>query len=248
HEYRLANPGSDFEGFYDIDGDGTLDEISLTAKQMGYPEVGRKYYAVELTFKRRFADNWMLQGSYTWSHLYGNYEGWTNSDIGCCQPGTNQIFDFPGLTDYANGDLPQDRRHNLKLFGTYAFNSGFQFGGNLYLRSGRPINSLGVHPTDPGAALYGPMSFFTNGEPMPRGSQGTTDTLWGLDTMFKYGLVMGGFNIDLRLDVFNIFDSDEVTEVNEFGEMSLGVANPNYRRPTHHQSARSVRFGVGLHF
>jgi len=59
---------------------------------------------------------------------------------------------------------------------------------------------------------------------------------------------MGGFNIDFRLDIFNIFDGDGVTEVNEFGEMSLGVANPHYRRPTHHQSARSVRLGVGLHF
>jgi len=101
HEYRLANPGSDFEGFYDLDGDGEYDRISMSAEELGYPEAVRKYYAVELTFKRRFADNWMLQGSYTWSHLYGNYEGWTNSDIGSCDPGTNQIFDFPGLTDYA---------------------------------------------------------------------------------------------------------------------------------------------------
>ena len=56
-----------------------------------------------------------------------------------------------------------------------------------------------------------------------------------------------------ELDVFNLFDQSAVTEVNEYAEQdSISppnyVANPNYKLPTHYQSPRAVRFGVGLNF
>ena len=248
HEYRLANPGSDFEGFYDVDGDGTLDEVNLTAEEMGYPEAVRTYYAMEFTFKRRFADNWMLQGSYTWSHLYGNYEGYVNSEIGQDDAGITQSFDFAALMDNADGNLPQDRRHNFKVFGAYAFDGGLQLGGNFYYTSGRPVNSLGEHPTDPFAAQYGAFSFFTDGVALPRGSQGTTDDMWGIDGMIKYDFMLGNTNMNVRLDVFNMFDQSASTEVNEQGELSLGSPNTRYAQTTRYQQPRRVRVGFGLNF
>ncbi|RLE26960.1 MAG: hypothetical protein DRJ65_04215, partial [Acidobacteria bacterium] len=248
HEYRLANPGSDFEGFYDVDGDGTLDEVNLTAEEMGYPEAVRTYYAMEFTFKRRFADNWMLQGSYTWSHLYGNYEGYVNSEIGQDDAGITQSFDFAALMDNADGNLPQDRRHNFKVFGAYAFDGGLQLGGNFYYTSGRPVNSLGEHPTDPFAAQYGAFSFFTDGVALPRGSQGTTDDMWGIDGMIKYDFMLGNTNMNVRLDVFNMFDQSASTEVNEQGELSLGSPNTRYAQTTRYQQPRRVRIGFGLNF
>jgi hypothetical protein len=51
HEYRLTNPGEDFAGWYDVNGDGELDPISWTGEEGLYPEPERKYYAVELTAK-----------------------------------------------------------------------------------------------------------------------------------------------------------------------------------------------------
>ena len=254
HEYRLGNPGSDFTGYYDVDGDGELDEVTLTAEAMGYPEAVRNYYALEFSFKRRFADNWMLQGSYTWSHLYGNYEGYVNSEIGQDDAGITQSFDFAALMDNADGNLPQDRRHNLKMFGAYAFDGGLQLGGNFYYASGRPVNSLGFHPTDPFAYQYDAFSFFTDGVATPRGSQGTTDDMWGLDAMIKYDFQVGSMDMNVRLDVFNLFDQSASTEVQEGAELGYnqdtGDSTPNdrYKQTTHYQQPRRVRIGFGLNF
>ena len=83
-EYRLTNPGGYFTGYIQDD-DGNFIPVAFdqtTVGQYGFPEPVRKYYAADLTFHRRYADNWLLQGGYTWSHSYGNYEGYVRSDNG----------------------------------------------------------------------------------------------------------------------------------------------------------------------
>ena len=160
----------------------------------------------------------------------------------------NRTFECEPRLFFNVSELPQDRRHILKLFGTYAFDSGFQVGGNFFFRSGRPVNSFGIHPSDPFAAQYGPLSFFTGGEPRPRGCCGTTDSIWNLDTMFKYDFAVGGMNMNLRLDIFNIFDQSGSTEVNEHGDTFQGSPNPRYGSTTHYQMPRVVRLGAGLNF
>jgi hypothetical protein len=248
-EFRVGNPGRDFSGWYDVDGDGTADRIAYTAAELGYPEPVRDYFALELTFRRRFADRWMLQGAYTWSHLYGNFEGYVNSDVGQSDAGLNQTYDYPGLVDNAWGDMPQDRRHNLKLFGSYSFDNGVQLGGNFWLHTGRPVNAISVHPTDPYAANYGTASFFlADGTPAPRGSRGRTDTLWSLDLMAGYTFRVGGFDLFVRVDAFNLLDNEGVAEVDEMAEDSYGAVNPYWLEPTTYQPPRAVRLGIGASF
>jgi len=234
--YRIGNPGSSFDGWYDIDGDGVLDRIHLPADALGYPAAERNYYALELTFNRRFANNWMLQGSYVWSHLYGNYEGYTNSDVGQSDPGLTQTFDYPGLLEHGSGDLPNDRRHAFKVFGAYAWPAGFQLGGNFFYYTGRPINSFGLHPTDEDARSYGPVSFYTNGEPRPRGCCGRTDDIWSLDVVARYDFRLGSLDLNLRLDVFNVFDTHAVTEVDESAEDDTGAPSATYGETTSHSN------------
>ncbi len=81
-------------------------------------------------------------------------------------------------------------------------------------RTGRPINSFGVHPTDPDAQGYGADSFYTFGEATPRGHYGTTDDITFLDLMVKYDF-RWGVDWFVRMDVFNLFNQDAVTEVQE---------------------------------
>ena len=246
--YVLANPGTDLNFFVDIDGDGVLDDVTLTAEELRYPKAERDYYAMEFTFERQWADNWMLQGSYTWSHSYGNYEGWVRSDNEQDDAGITTNFDQPGLTDHAYGNLPNDRRHNFKIFGAYAFKFGGHVGANLRYRSGRPINAFGVHPTDDFAGDYGPESFFANGQPAPRGSFGTTPSITVFDASFQYPINVGGGNLILRMDVFNLFDFDKVTEVEEEFEQESGALNPNYGLATNYQTPRRVRFSATFRF
>jgi len=248
HEYRLVNPGEAFEGNYDLDGDGEPDPIAFTAEQLGYPKPDRTYYSIELTARKRFADRWTLLGSYTWSHSYGNYEGYVNSDIGQDDAGITQTFDFAAFSEYGDGNLPNDRRHNLKVFGSYAFDFGLQLGANAYFRSGRPINGFGVHPTDPWAQRYGSFAFYNQGQPCARGCGGTTDSTWGIDLMARYNVELGPAAGYVRLDAFNLFDNQAVSEVDEFAEYSSSAANPDYLRPLGYQTPRRVRLGVGVTF
>jgi hypothetical protein len=246
--YVLTNPGTDFSGWYDLDWDGTLDPISLTAEQLRFPEAERKYRAVELSADRRFADGWMLHGSYTWSHGYGNYEGLVNSDVNQVNPYFTETFDVAALLEHASGDLPNDRRHNLKVYGMYAWPGGLQAGGFLSYRSGRPVSGRGMHPTDLWARAYGNRAFYNAGEPCPRGCVGTTEASWGLDLTMRYDLRALGADWKLRLDAFNVFDNDTVTEVDERAELSNFQTNPSYLMARHHQSPRSVRLGFGVSF
>ena len=44
------------------------------------PKPLRQYDAMELSINRRFSNNWFLAGNYTFSRLYGNYSGLSNTD------------------------------------------------------------------------------------------------------------------------------------------------------------------------
>jgi hypothetical protein len=248
-QQALTNPGSDFSGWYDLDGDGELDPIYLTAEQIGLPDADRTYLAVELTARRRFAGRWMLQGSYTWSHLYGNYDGIVLSDRGQAWPYTTQTFDLPALMEHGDGDLPNDRRHNLKLYGMYAFDFGLQLSGNAWFRSGRPVNSFGWHPTDPWASDYNnPYAFYTDGEPRPRGTAGRTESAWALDLGVKYDWRWLGADWNVRVDAFNVTNNSSVEVVEEKAEDMNHQLNPSYLLPLYYQTPRRVRLGVGASF
>jgi hypothetical protein len=249
-EYRLTNPGGTFNGFVDLDGDGTFDPFSFdqSAVGFGFPEPVRKYYAVDLTFRRRFADNWMLQGSYVWSHSYGNYEGYVRSDNGQDDAGITNLWDFTALTVGADGNLPNDRRHNARVFGAYHFLIGLWLGASAGWREGRPINAFGVSP-DEYALQYGAAAFIRQNEPQPRGSFGKTDSLTDVDLTAKYDIeVSDRVTVTLRADVFNVFDEDTETEVNELGDEESGAVGLHFLEATSFQPPRAVRFGAGISF
>jgi hypothetical protein len=249
---RLTNPGRGFTGWYDLHGDGVLEPISLTAEEIGLPDPERKYYAVELTATRRFADRWMLHASYTWSHSYGNYEGWVDSDIHQADAGLNMTWDTAGIMENSSGNLANDRRHSLKLFGAYRWDVGLQLGANSWYRTGRPLSGFGYHPSDPWANaladFFGHPVFYILGEPCPRGSAGTTDDAWSLDLMLRYDWRWAATDWHLRVDAYNVFDNGAVTAVEQYAEWPMGTPFRNYLEPIDFQEPRRVRFGFGVSF
>jgi outer membrane receptor protein involved in Fe transport len=146
------------------------------------------------------------------------------------------------------GDLPNDRRHSVKLFGMYAFDSGFQVGGNFAFSTGTPINGFGMHPTDPWAQWYGALAFYNNGEPCPRGCGGRTPDVWKADLLLRYDLKRWGSNWYVRLDTFNLFNNAAVVAVDEDAQSINYQPNPNYGGATYYQPPRSVRLGLGMSF
>jgi hypothetical protein len=54
--------------------------------------------------------------------------------------------------------------------------------------------------------------------------------------------------MNVRADVFNAFNNQDTTQVQEGAEQTTGAVNPNFQEITDTQAARRVRFGVGLTF
>ncbi|MDR0182652.1 TonB-dependent receptor [Lysobacter arvi] len=252
---HIYNPGSDLDVQIDIDADGTLENVFIPADRLG-PKARRTYTAVELFAEGQLTDRFFLQGSYTWSKNKGNAEGGVKSDIGQDDTGVTQDFDYPELMVGADGYLPNDRRHTLKLFGNYEFSDQWSVGANFLYQSGRPINCFGVYGDDPtgyGASYFscdaGPVDPDTgsNGTTIVRrGSAGRTPDIWNLDLNVAYRPSFAEGRLALKMDVFNVFNRQKALAVDEFGEDSTG--NPlfgiTYLTPTVYQAPRAVRFMV----
>lgn len=86
----------------------------------------------------------------------------------------------------------------------------------------------------------------------PRGSVMESDWIYNLDMSFRYTMPTFGFmpeGITLRADVFNVFNSQGVTDLFEAGGQGSTVAGQaNFGLPSGYQAPRSVRFGFDLRF
>lgn len=241
--YVLTNPGKPLTMYVDF-GSGSLEKVSLSAADLGYPEAVRKYYAVEFLLERMWDKKWYANVQYTWSQSYGNYEGWVRSDNGQTDAGITTLFDQPGLLDGAYGFLPNDKRHKIKIFGAYQLTDELQVGSNILVQSGRAINSFGVHPTDAFAADYGAESFFYQGVLAPRGSRGRTPWTYSMDLSLTYKPKWGKDRLKFGFDVFNVFNAHTETEVDEIAELSDGSLRQQYLSPTAYQTPRYIRLSA----
>ena len=146
-----------------------------------FPEAERKYNALELTVSKRFGNSWQLFGSYVYSSNEGNYGGLFRQDNGQLTPNLTTVFDLPHLLVGAYGPLPNDRPHQVKLYGSYTWPFRLVTGLLAQYLSGTPISQLGAD------AIYGPNERFVT----PRGTAGRTDGLFQLDLHLAYALPSG---------------------------------------------------------
>jgi hypothetical protein len=67
--------------------------------------------------------------------------------------------------------------------------------------------------------------------------------------MLKYDMAFGQKgNLTLKLDVFNVFNWDSVTQVDELGDEDSGGPNDTFLLPMAYQTARSMRLGLYFDF
>jgi hypothetical protein len=87
------------------------------------PKAIRNYDGAEFRLTKRFSNNWFGAFSYTYSRLYGNYDGLTSTDISDSQgrngANSDRAFDEPFMQFDAhgqaiNGPLGTDRPHAFK--------------------------------------------------------------------------------------------------------------------------------------
>jgi hypothetical protein len=239
-EYILTNPSSSTP-------------VLSTAAFLGakFDDPVHKYQALEFSIDRRFSNNWSLLGSYRWSRLRGNFEGFYRDDNGQSDPGISSLYDFPtndpsyaaiGVPQFGfggdirflgdpNGILPLDRPHQGKISGSYLFPFGVNLGLSVNLSSGAPLTPLAANPQ------------YDNGGEIPAAPRGSgVQTIDGFKTrtpfqslvnlQASYNLKLGGNRaITLLADAFNLFNSQTVLMYDQWTELHFQVANPDFGAP-----------------
>lgn len=229
------------------------------------------YDAFEVTLNKRFTGNWGAIASYRFSKLAGNFEGFFRSDNGQSDPAISSLFDFPtndpsykalaavhgGSGDIryqgdtlGTGVLPNDRPHQLKVYGNYIWNE-LNLGLGFNAGSGRSLTSLASNPVYANAGEI-PMTIRGGGMLTADGTATRTPVEVALDLHADYAFRFGTRRLTLLADVFNLLNRQSATNYDNFYETTVGTLNPNFGQPVNgggastpsYQAPASLRFGV----
>jgi hypothetical protein len=234
--YMYANPG-----------EGLAVEVpfttGLTTLPLAYPKPVRSYNAIEITARRRFADKWFGNFSYTWSRLHGNYAGLASSDEiltpttgrswttaqqqsgSIAHPARNAnygwdldeiLFDSSGHFD-PQGPLATDRPHVLKWNGGYEFDLGrvgrTDVGAFFHLSSGTPLSTRVITRQN--------VPVFVNG----RGDMGRTSALSYTDFQVAHKIsVSEDQTVRIEFNLLNLFN--QKTSRHRFDNLNRGLGTP----------------------
>ena len=191
---------------------------------------------------RAWDDRWAFNATYTLSFSKGNAEGPVNSDTDFGDTGRTENFDDPWVNLGGFGYLPNDRRHQLKLRGSYALSEQLGVGATLSAQSGtadqrlRHRQSVRWHELSTASTS----STTTTGEYElhERGSEGRTPWIFDLGANVTYRhSVLRRANLSVKLSVYNLFNQQRTTEVDDF----LGCVpngNPDVSHGTGYQAPR----------
>lgn len=283
--FVMGNPGEKLTVFTDTNCDGDNDSFVTidTSKrgfalydddgnfigEMGYDKPKRTYTALEFTLDRAWDDKWAFNASYTYAQSKGNAEGPVNSDTDFSDTGRTENFDYPFVNIGGYGYLPNDRRHQLKFRGTYAFSDSWQLGATLSAQSGRPVNAFGtsspffddsyhsfyicvarcgLNLETPAPNDTYPLSQRVY-EHRPRGSGGRLPWTYDLGASLTYLHSFGQANLKVKLAVYNILNEERVIEVDDQLQSGITTALSNtYLRGTGYQSPRYGQLTVSVDF
>jgi len=229
------------------------------------PAPERTYDAITLSLNKRFSKNWFTRASYTYSRLFGNYEGLYQAETNYIAPNGGNAYDVPELTVNSNGALPNDRPHLFHLDGFYAHPVGrgrVTFGLSFTARSGTPRNYIGnLEPASPYQLVF----------LLPRGSAGRTPTITELNGKIAYSRpVSDKMRLEAFVDLFNILNQqtalleDDNYTYDAAPPIANGTAqdlkfaknaggqpitkNPNFGQPLAYQTPFNARMGLRLTF
>jgi hypothetical protein len=199
--YFLFNPGRQFAVGETNPNTGLPRELYVD----GFPKARRDYKALEIMLNKRFSNNYMFTASYTYAHLRGNHPGLAWEEYGQLDPNITALFDFPEFLYNAEGILPGDRPHQIKLDGVYQFSKfipGLTIGASFRLNSGKTLSKIGQN------LYYGYCVTLT-----PRGADGRLPMFHQLDLHLGYDFrIAKKYKIGITFDIFNVYNAR--TEVN----------------------------------
>ena len=238
---------------------GVYKQVKVSSSALGMPPLKRNYSALDLFLERPWDGKWSFRVDYTYSRSSGNSEGPANSDTGQgSNPhdngvATSQNWDAWQIMAFADGYLPNDRRHQLKARGAYAINDEWLVSGSLRISSGAPIMCFGYYDPD-GSINHGdpaadPIGYGNSyhtcfNQPWTPGRE-TTPWTKRFDFGVTYRPSYFDHKLALNLNIFNVFNSRVPTSFNQNSEDDgpYGMNN-DYMLPVSYTTPRYVQLSV----
>jgi len=166
------------------------------------------YWEINLEAEFR-GDNYYLQASYVYSDYSGNFDqdNTTTGNDGNIFIGSSNLADGAGrqLWNYKDGTLRGDRPHQFKFYGYYDLPWNAGVGAYLVYQSGQPWEAWDYK-------LYSYLTGSTSDTiryAEPAGSR-RTSAHTQLDLNYTQNFYFGGdgrYNVQLRADIYNVFNS-----------------------------------------
>lgn len=256
--------------------DGQIHEISLSNAELGFPDLKRKYTAVEFSLERPFDGAWFARLNYVWSRSRGTTEGQLRSDLyrgdgnlvgvnqGQNYTATTQTWDHPSLMEFYDGDQSNDRRHAFKAFGYYQLTRELGVSGNVSVISGAPRAVLGYYCGDnyplassqyiwnpgqnPDPVGYGGSYHCYQGEPAWPGDHGRLPWTAQLDFGATWKPDFADGRLAVNLNIFNVTNAQKATYLNARSELTPGVSHPLFGAAMFHQTPRHARLTVSYDY
>ncbi|MFP4081515.1 MAG: TonB-dependent receptor [Candidatus Aminicenantes bacterium] len=214
--------------FYDADSGGTitvynqllpLDNLYMITN----PGDKITYRGLMLVLNKRFANNFQVYSSFTWSRAWWEPKGYEDK---------NELINAEGPMRIGSA---RDRTWMFKFGGSYIFPYGIVFGTNVIYQQGssweRTVRVPGLN--------QGPV--FIKAE--PRGSRRMPNELYFDLKLEKRFRIMDRFSARVSFDVFNLLNEDTPLYY-----VSTQAESPNFMVPTSIQLPRRVMVGVKLEF
>jgi hypothetical protein len=258
----MFNPGgTNTLSLANVDADGNLTgsrtEITMSSADWGFDEgLKRTYKGVDLFLERQFDGVWEARIDYTYSKSEGNNEGQVKSEFGQTNISKTQDWDAAEIMRFANGYLANDRRHQLRMRGSYQLTPEWLVSGVFRVQSGTPISCLGLYnpdgSIDEGTAEADPIGYGASyhtcfgsvAEP------GKLRTPWThmLDLGVTYRPEFLGGNFAFGLQVFNALNERKALQVDVTSEDDAYTVSNTYLLPIGMQTPRYIMLTASVDF
>jgi hypothetical protein len=243
----LSNPGR--SNTYELKNTaGGYDSVTVSAAEFGDPQAKRSYYGLETFLEHPFDGKWQGKIDYVFSRSYGDTEGQVRSDIGQSDVSATVDWDYGKLMENSNGLLSNDRKHQLKIYGSYQLAPEWMLSGNVFIASGTPKTCLGYYGADETNPVgYGSYYHYCGGVASPPGAAGRQPWQHIYSLTAEYRPMWAGQKLGFNVMVYNIFNNSVPTSTYVLYGASTAL-NTNYDRVTYWSTPRYVRFGVNYDF
>lgn len=249
HSCYIFNPGRT-NTFLLNDSNGGYKSVQMSQADWGFDQgAKRKYYAVDLYLEHPFNNNWQARVDYTFSRSWGNTEGQVRSDLGQDDVSKTEDWDAAELMINSSGLLANNRRHQLKVRGSYQITPEWLVSGAVRIQSGSPKNCLGYFgPNQDDPIGYGGDYHFCYGQPSGPGAAGNTPWTEKVDLGVSYRPAFADSKLGFALNVFNVLNQRRAIATDPRSVTDPSTVSNTYGMGTYYSAPRYVRLSMSYDY